>query len=41
MIFSFENAFPISSIAVFSVCDKNTPRYLWGGDKIMKYVQTL
>jgi len=35
---SFENAFPVSSIAVFSVCDKNTPIYLWGGQKMMKYI---
>jgi hypothetical protein len=41
MFFSFANAFPVSSIAVFSVCDRNTPTYLLCGEKMMKYVKTV
>jgi hypothetical protein len=41
MVFSFANNFPASSIAVFSICDINIPRYLLCGQKVMKYIKTI
>jgi hypothetical protein len=41
IIFYFANDIAVSSIAVFSVSDRNTPIYLLCGEKMIKYVNTI